>query len=172
MRLEIERKFLVAGEGWRAAASGASEFRDGLLGQFAHGKVRIRLDGDKAWITVKGARQGIARPEFEYEIPLADAEAMLANLCHGRIIAKTRSFIPHGGLVWTVDEFRGPLEGVVLAEVELDAEEQALSPPDWVGAEVTGDLRFRQSTMLHLSATLKRAVTLADLLALPEAGVS
>jgi adenylate cyclase len=168
MRFEIERKFLVAHDGWRAAVTHRMDLRDGLVGQFARGKVRVRLDGGRAWLTVKGARQGIARPEFEYEIPVADAEHMLEGICVGRTIEKTRSVVPFGGLTWTVDEFRGQLAGIVLAEVELEDEGQDFTRPDWIGREVTGDLRFRQSTLLHLCREAARTIGLAEILALPE----
>lgn len=167
MRFEIERKFLVAHEGWRTAVTHRMELRDGLVGQFARGKVRVRLDGGRAWLTVKGARQGIARPEFEYEIPAEDAEHMLEGICVGRTIEKTRSVVPFHGLTWTVDEFRGPLSGIVLAEVELDDEAQDFARPDWIGREVTGDLRFRQSTLLHLCHEADGVISLGDILALP-----
>jgi adenylate cyclase len=167
MRFEIERKFLVVHDGWRAAATHRMELRDGLIGQYARSKVRVRLDGGRAWITVKGARQGLGRPEFEYEIPAADAEHMLTGLCIGRTLEKTRSVVPFAGLSWTVDEFRGPLAGIVLAEVELEDENQDFTRPDWVGPEVTGDLRFRQSTLLHLCRD-GSAVGLTEILALPE----
>lgn len=169
MRFEIERKFLVAHEGWRASATGRRGLRDGLVGQFGRGKVRVRLDEGRAWLTVKGARLGIGRPEFEYEIPCADAEAMLREVCVGGVIEKTRHCVPHDGLTWVVDEFGGSLAGIVLAEVELDAEDQPFSRPDWAGDEVTGDLRFRQTTLLHLCGQMGRPVTMADILALPRA---
>lgn len=168
MRFEIERKFLVAHDGWRAAATHRMELRDGLVGQFARGKVRVRLDGGRAWLTVKGARQGLARAEFEYEIPVADAEHLLEGICVGRTIRKTRSVVPFAGLTWTVDEFRGQLAGIVLAEVELEDEHQDFARPDWVGREVTGDPRFRQSTLLHLCREAGSLVGLADILSLPE----
>jgi adenylate cyclase len=169
MRFEIERKFLVAHEGWRAAATARRSLRDGLVGQFGRGKVRVRLDEDRAWLTVKGARLGISRPEFEYEIPCIDAEAMLQNVCVGGVIDKTRHCVPYEGLTWVVDEFGGCLAGIVLAEVELEAEDQPFARPDWVGDEVTGDLRFRQTTLLHLCGQMGRPVTMADILALPRA---
>ncbi len=167
MRFEIERKFLVADDGWRAAATGRRSLRDGLIGQFGNGKVRVRLDEDRAWLTVKGARRGISRPEFEYPIPCADAEAMLGNVCTGGVIEKTRHCVPHDGLTWVVDEFGGCLAGIVLAEVELEAEDQPFRKPYWVGDEVTGDARFRQTALLHLCGRMVRPVTMADILALP-----
>lgn len=168
MRFEIERKFLVLHDGWHGTATGVRHLKDGLIGQFGRGKVRVRLDDDGAWLTVKGARdEGIARPEFEYEIPRDDAAAMLRTVCTGCLIEKDRFCVPHAGLVWEVDVFRGPLAGIVLAEVELDDVNQAFEKPDWVGNEVTSDLRFRQSTLLHLCNRATRPITMEDVLAVP-----
>lgn len=169
MRLEIERKFLVAHDGWRAAATTVRHLKDGLVGYFARGKVRVRLDGERAWLTVKGARDGIARPEFEYEIPLADGQAMLEQVCTGCLIEKVRYCVPDGGLTWEVDVFQGALSGMVLAEVELTHPAEPYGRPDWLGEEVTGDLRFRQSTLLHLCNQSNRPITIEDVLSLPVA---
>ncbi|GJD48644.1 Inorganic triphosphatase [Methylobacterium crusticola] len=163
MRFEVERKFLIANDGWRAAVAGSRRLRDGLIGQFEGGKVRVRLDEERAWLAVKGVRVGLGRPEFEYEIPRADGQAMLAGVCRGCVIEKVRHCVPHAGLVWTVDVFEGDLAGLVLAEVELEREEQPLALPDWAGAEVSGDLRFRQTTLLQLRAALGRPLRLADI---------
>ncbi|MBX9931367.1 MAG: CYTH domain-containing protein [Methylobacterium sp.] len=171
MRFEIERKFLVAHDGWRKAATRVRYLKDGLIGQFGRGKVRVRLDDDGAWLTVKGARaESIARPEFEYEIPRDDAEAMLRTVCTGCLIEKDRFCVPHAGLVWEVDVFRGSLDGIVLAEVELEQEDQAFDKPDWVGEEVTADLRFRQSTLLHLCSKATQPITIEDVLAVSVVG--
>lgn len=170
MRFEIERKFLVIHDGWRNAATRVRHLKDGLIGQFGRGKVRVRLDQDGAWLTVKGARaDGIARPEFEYEIPRDDAADMLRTVCTGCLIEKDRFCVPHAGLVWEVDVFRGSLAGIVLAELELEDEDQPFARPDWVGEEVTGDLRFRQSTLLHLCNKATKPITMADVLAVPPA---
>ncbi|CAX22457.1 conserved protein of unknown function [Methylorubrum extorquens DM4] len=169
MRFEIERKFMVTDDRWREAATGARNLKDGLVGHFARGKVRVRRDEERAWLTVKGGRVdgGISRPEFEYEISPADAEAMLRNVCVGCLIEKTRYCVPHAGLIWEVDVFQGALAGIILAEVELTHEAQVFERPNWAGEEVTADLRFRQSTLLHLYGQSDRPVTLADVLALP-----
>ena len=169
MRFEIERKFMVTDDRWREAATGARNLKDGLVGHFARSKVRVRLDAERAWLTVKGGRVGggISRPEFEYEIPPADAEAMLRDVCVGCLIEKPRYCVSHAGLTWEVDVFQGALTGIILAEVELTHEAQVFERPDWVGDEVTADLRFRQSTLLHLCGQANRPVTLADMLALP-----
>ncbi|UMY18262.1 CYTH domain-containing protein [Methylobacterium organophilum] len=168
MRFEIERKFLVVGESWKAAATDSRLLRDGLIGRFGTGKVRIRMDPERAWITVKGARMGFSRPEFEYEIPQKDAAAMLDAVCVGPIVEKTRYTVPHDGMLWVVDVFEGPLKDVTIAEIELEREDQIFSCPPWIGEEVTGDVRFRQTTLLELCARGRRSISLDDIFALPK----
>ncbi|SDB21405.1 CYTH domain-containing protein [Belnapia rosea] len=112
MAYEIERKFLVANDGWRAAASGSSRLRDGLIARFGSGKVRVRLDGDRGLLTVKGPRVGLRRAEYEYEIPAVEAEEMLRTLADGPIVEKTRFRVPHGSLTWEVDVHEGILAGL------------------------------------------------------------
>ncbi|WP_232631032.1 CYTH domain-containing protein [Methylobacterium sp. Leaf118] len=165
MRFEVERKFLVAHEGWKAGVIGRRRLTDGLVGQFASGKVRVRLDETCAYLTVKGARVGLGRPEFEYEIPRQDGEAMLRLVCDTCLIEKTRHAVIHGGLTWEIDVYGGALEGMVLAEVELEHDDQAFAIPDWLGREVTADPRFRQSTLLRLSREAGRNVTLDEVMA-------
>lgn len=170
MRFEIERKFLIANDGWRCGATQARRLKDGLIGQGERGKARVRLDQDRAWLTVKGVRTGgISRPEFEYEISMADAEAMLATACTGCLIEKVRHTVPHDGLMWEVDVFGGALSGIVLAEIELEHEAQTFVRPDWLGEEVTGDPRFRLSRLLYLCSGFEGMVTMADVLAAPSA---
>ena len=154
MALEIERKFLVANDAWRASAGVGEMFTEGLLARMARGKVRIRRSAETAWITVKGPKQGISRAEFEYAIPVADADQMLADLCNGPLIEKTRYRIPHDDMIWEVDEFAGPLAGLIIAEVELCADDQPFRLPDWVGREVTKDVAYS-------SAALIRRITLS-----------
>lgn len=156
MGIEIERKFLVAGEGWRAAVRGAgTEMRQGYLAAGGPGlpSVRIRLMGERAVLTVKGPG-GKVRAEFEYPVPAADAAAMLA-LSPLAELAKTRFEVMHEGHLWTVDEFHAPaaLRGLVLAEVELDSEEVDPPLPPWLGAEVTDDPRYSNAA---LAAALTR----------------
>jgi CYTH domain-containing protein len=154
MGIEIERKFLVTGEGWRAAARGPGVvMRQGYLSLPGGGpQVRIRLAGPQAWLTIKGPG-GLVRAEFEYPVPVADAEAMLA-LCPVPVLGKTRWDVPHEGHLWTVDAYDAPapLAGLLLAEVELDAEDAAPALPDWVGAEVTGDPRFSNAGLARALA--------------------
>src|SRR5262249_13350693 len=101
-----------------------------------------------AWLTIKGPREGISRPEFEYEIPRADAEQMLRTLCLGDLVLeKVRHTVPFGGLDWTIDVYMGPLIGVILAEVELEHADQHVQLPPWAGEEVTNDVRFKKGTL-------------------------
>lgn len=118
-------------------ATGSRRLRDGLIARFGSGKVRVRLEQDKGWLTIKGPRAGIRRAE--YEIPGADAEEMLRTICDGPFIVKTRFLVPHAGLTWEVDVHEGALAGPVLAEVELDHEGQGLVLPAWIRCEVTSD---------------------------------
>src|SRR5262245_40311836 len=132
MPKEIERKFLVKGDGWRRQAAG-KRYRQGYLSTVKERQVRVRTAGDKAVITVKGISRGSTRSEYEYEIPTADANEILDHLCEKPLIEKTRYRIPIGDVVWEVDEFSGENAGLIVAEVELQSEDQAVSLPDWIG---------------------------------------
>ncbi len=146
MPTEIERKFLVEGEAWRAGAKG-ERYCQGYLSRgdgyaVADRTVRVRVAGMRAFLTIKGASHGIARLEYEYEIPMADAEEMLSQLCDRPLIDKIRYKIPYQDLLWEVDEFLGENQGLIMAEVELETTDQVVALPDWVGAEVSGDRRY------------------------------
>ncbi|WP_421988746.1 CYTH domain-containing protein [Roseococcus sp.] len=149
MPVEIERKFLVAGEGWREAALGpAMPIRQGYVVDGA-GKgmtVRVRRLGDQAFLTLKSPGL-LSRAEFEYAVPVADVEALLAAHCVSPPIAKQRTRVGHAGLVWEVDEFEGRLAGLVMAEVELADAAQVFTLPSWVGIEVTDDARFQNAAL-------------------------
>ena len=149
MAVEIERKFLVASDGWRDAALDAgTPIRQGYLapGGADAPSVRVRLIGGEARLTVKSPGL-LVRAEYEYPIPVADAEAMFASGLCAPLIEKRRTRVAHGGLLWEVDVFAGHLAGLVLAEVELAAAGEALSLPGWVGREVTGDPRYQNSAL-------------------------
>lgn len=148
MAHEIERKYLLKDDGWRQGAEGTL-YRQGYLSTAAERNVRVRTIGERAYLTVKGKGEGITRLEFEYEIPLADGEAMLDRLCHRPLIEKVRYKIEHGGLVWEVDEFRGENAGLVVAEVELESEDQVFAVPPWVGEEVTADPRYLNANLVR-----------------------
>ena len=147
MAIEIERKYLVTDDSWRAGAYGVT-YRQGYLTATKQSTVRVRQAGDKGYLTIKGATQGISRAEFEYEIPLADATAMLDNLCLQPLIEKTRYHIDHAGMTWEVDEFAGDNAGLIVAEVELQDERQTIELPPWVGQEVSADPRYRNANLV------------------------
>ena len=147
MATEIERKYLLADDGWRAGATGML-YRQGYLSAAVERNVRIRIIGDRGYLTVKGQAAGITRLEYEYEIPLADAESMLDELCLKPLIEKTRYLAEHAGLTWEIDEFAGDNAGLVVAEVELEHEAQEIALPPWVGREVTDDPRYLNSNLI------------------------
>jgi adenylate cyclase len=141
VRTEIERKFLVTGDGWRAGAA-ATPIRQGYLAADSERSVRVRVSGERAFLTIKGTLSGFTRAEYEYEIPVADAHELLDGLCLRPLIEKTRHTLRHAGVEWVVDAFTGDNAGLVVAEVELESEDQAIDLPAWVGAEVTDDPRY------------------------------
>ena len=142
MATEIERKFLVEGDAWRAAADEGTPYLQGYLASGEGATVRVRMAGPKGKLTIKGKSQGIARAEYEYSIPAADAEAMLRTLCKGHLVEKTRYRIPVGAHVWELDVFAGANAGLVMAEVELGAEDEAFERPAWAAREVSDDARY------------------------------
>ena len=150
MSVEIERKFLVAAGGWRALAAEGRHIRQGYL-MVGPVQVRIRRSGEAAYLTIKGPRSGISRPEFEYEIPADEAEAMFA-LCLHSPIDKTRYEVENAGHVWEIDVYGGRHAGLVIAEVELDDIDEAFSLPDWIGPEVSGDRRYSNAVLAGVDA--------------------
>ncbi|MDK1029691.1 MAG: CYTH domain-containing protein [Anaerolineae bacterium] len=142
MPTEIERKFLVIGDGWRTDKG--IRIRQGYLNRERGRIVRVRIAGDNGYITIKGITTGISRAEFEYAIPAVDAGQLL-QMCDGRLIEKVRHVVVHKGTSWEVDEFHGDNSGLLMAEVELEFEEQTFEKPVWLGAEVTGDVRYYNS---------------------------
>lgn len=144
MATEIERKFLVLGTHWRSGSG--VRFTQGYLNRDKERTVRVRIADDKAFLTIKGLTQGASRAEFEYEIPIADAEQLM-KLSDGPIIQKNRHVVVHDGSRWEVDEFLGDNAGLVLAEIELSSEDQDFSRPSWLGAEVTHDRRYYNSNL-------------------------
>lgn len=141
MGTEIERKFLVSGDGWRGGDP-VCRIRQGYLSADPARTVRVRTAGERAWVTIKGVTVGCTRPEFDYPIPVADAQQMLDTLCHLPLIDKTRHKIRHGDHLWEVDEFHGANDGLVIAEIELDSETESFARPPWLGLEVSDDPRY------------------------------
>ncbi len=167
MAIEIERKFLVKNDDWRTLATGTASidtasigtasigtaftgtvYRQGYMVSDIDRTVRVRLAGDRGYITIKTATSGISRSEFEYEIPDSDASELLDTLCDRPLIEKTRYKIPYGDLIWEVDEFVGENQGLIVAEVELNHADQLVSLPDWIGQEVSDDPRYFNSNLV------------------------
>ena len=144
MGIEIERKFLVVGDGWRQAP--AVPYAQGYLNRDKQRTVRVRVVEDSAWLTVKGASTGATRAEFEYPIPVADARELLAQ-CDGPLVRKLRRVVVHAGARWEIDEFQGDNAGLIVAEIELAAEDAPFERPAWLGAEVTHDPRYFNSSL-------------------------
>jgi adenylate cyclase len=139
---EIERKFLVADEGWRAFADTGRKLRQAYLAETERAAVRVRIEeGGKAFLTIKSAAPGLTREEFEYPIPSIDAEALF-RLRQGSIVEKTRFRVPHAGRIWELDVYQDDNAGLVVAEVELASEADAVELPAWLGREVTGERRY------------------------------
>jgi len=142
MAIEIERKFRVIDDGWRAAVGSSTLLRQGYLANTRRASIRVRVAGEAAVLSVKAMTPGRARAEFEVDIAAADAHQMLSDLCEGPLIEKWRHIVIHAGDRWEIDEFLGDNTGLVIAELELEFEEQDFARPAWLGEEVTDDQRY------------------------------
>jgi len=140
--VEIERKFLLKNNDWREQTESSNLIRQGYLAPLDTSSVRVRIEGDKANINIKSATIGISRLEYEYEIPLKDAEQMLESLCRSPQVHKTRHIVTIGKHKWEIDEFYDENEGLVVAEIELNDENESFAKPDWLGDEVSDDARY------------------------------
>ncbi|MEA3486144.1 MAG: CYTH domain-containing protein [Thermodesulfobacteriota bacterium] len=147
MSKEIERKFLLKDGSWRSLAMG-TKYRQGYLNSTKERVVRVRTIDDNGFLTVKGITTGATRVEYEYEIPEKDATEMLDELCEKPIIEKNRHKINFAGFIWEVDEFFGENQGLIVAEIELENEEQSFEKPEWIGDEVTGDPKYFNSNLI------------------------
>jgi adenylate cyclase len=144
---EIERKFLVRNDAWRESIQRSAYFHQGYLAVNDHCAVRVRLEDERAVLTIKNATLDIRRQEYEYAIPPEDAREILDTLCSGRRVSKTRHFVAHDRNVWEVDEFDGENCGLVVAELELATVDQVFTRPQWLGEEVSGDPRYLNAAL-------------------------
>ncbi|MBN2808737.1 MAG: CYTH domain-containing protein [Deltaproteobacteria bacterium] len=145
MAIEIERKFLLLNDSWRLNADAGTVMRQGYLSNNGKSSIRVRISGDRANLNIKSSTTGIVRREYEYAIALSDAEEMLADLCHEAIIEKVRYHVNFSGFIWEVDVFSGASSGLVVAEIELDELGQTFPRPEWLGREVSEELRYYNS---------------------------
>jgi adenylate cyclase len=148
MAKEIERKFLVKDDSYKKLGQG-EYLHQGFLSTDKERVVRVRIKGESAWLTIKGINIGATRAEYEYEIPMEDAEYMLEHLCLKPTIEKHRYLVPYAGFTWEVDEFHGENEGLVVAEIELPSEATPFDLPAWVGEEVTDDPRYYNANLVE-----------------------
>lgn len=149
MGVEIERKFLVSGDAWRTLGAPVL-LRQGYLSADPERTVRVRIEGEQGVLTIKSKSEGASRGEWEYPIPLRDAEELLDRLCERPLVEKYRRRIDFQGFTWEVDEFLGENAGLVVAEIELPAEDTVFDLPDWIGNEVTGEPRYYNSSLIRL----------------------
>lgn len=149
MGTEIERKFLVRDDSWRALAQPGCRYRQGYLTTDTPSSVRVRVAGDRGYLNIKSATLGVTRTEFEYAIPLQDAEEMLEHLCARPLIEKTRYIVEHAGHAWEIDVFEGENAGLVVAEIELQSQDEAFETPAWAGEEVSHDPRYYNVSLVR-----------------------
>lgn len=142
MATEIERKFLLKDSSWRKHADEGTRYSQGYLVGSHHASVRVRIQGERAFLNIKSATIDITRQEFEYEIPVTEAVEMLDTLCEKPLITKTRYLIKNDDHLWEIDVFNGDNEGMVVAEIELIDKNEDFIKPDWLGAEVSDDERY------------------------------
>ncbi|WP_428357048.1 CYTH domain-containing protein [Methyloprofundus sp.] len=142
MAIEIERKFLLANDNWRPLVSKSIVYRQGYLNSDEHSSVRVRVSDDTAKLNIKSATIGATRQEYEYDIPAEDAHELLSTLCQKPLVEKTRHIVVIKQHTWEIDEFSGENQGLIVAEIELSQEDEAFEKFDWVGQEVTEDVRY------------------------------
>ena len=147
MGIEIEHKFLVRDDRWRQRVERTVRMRQGYLTSDARCSVRVRVAGGQGFLNIKSGTLGIQRSEYEYLIPLAEAEEILDTLCEQPLLEKTRHFVRFGGHLWEIDEFEGDNAGLIVAEVELSRPDEPFARPDWLGEDVSLDIRYYNSQL-------------------------
>jgi adenylate cyclase len=147
MATEIEHKFLLRDDRWRQQVERSVWMRQGYLTSDARCSVRVRVAGGQGFLNIKSGTLGIQRSEYEYPIPLAEAEEILDALCEKPLLEKTRHFVHVGDHVWEIDEFAGANAGLIVAEVELSRPDEAFARPDWAGEDVSHDIRYYNSQL-------------------------
>ena len=147
MALEVEHKFLLANDDWRAEIDHSVHYKQGYLSGSPLSSIRVRISDSQAWLNIKSATIGTHRHEFEYEIPLGDANTIIDELCHKPLIEKMRHFVHRDQHVWEIDEFSGDNQGLIVAEIELSQIGESFAKPHWLGEEVTHDLRYYNNNL-------------------------
>jgi adenylate cyclase len=147
MGIETERKFLVRSDAWKAEVHSSQRFRQGYLNRETRCSVRVRSDGAKGWLNIKSVTVGASRSEYEYVIPLHEADELLDTLCLQPLIEKVRHYVEAGKHVWEIDVFEGDNQGLIVAEIELDDPDESFLRPAWLGEEVTEDVRYYNTSL-------------------------
>jgi adenylate cyclase len=147
MAIEIEHKFLLLNDNWRKLVTKSTKYKQGYLASEKNTSIRVRISDNEAWLNIKSATIGNFRHEYEYEIPYQDAEEIINNLCRKPLIEKTRHLIPISPHIWEIDEFEGENQGLIVAEIELQNIDQSFNKPEWIGQEVTHDLRYYNNNL-------------------------
>jgi len=150
MPIEIERKYLLRNDDWKLAADQGTQYVQGYLVGSKAASVRVRVEGEKGFINIKSATLGVYRKEYEYPIPLDEAKELLITLCEQPLVEKTRYIVKHDGLEWEIDVFEGRNAGLIVAEVELESEDQKINLPAWCGKEVSEDPRYYNVSLVKL----------------------
>ncbi|WP_411727695.1 CYTH domain-containing protein [Methyloglobulus sp.] len=148
MAIEIEHKFLLTNDDWRGHVQKSIKYKQGYLNSQPSSSIRIRIADNQGWLNIKSATVGTERLEFEYEIPLSDADEIINTLCCKPLIEKTRHFVPNDHNMWEIDEFEGDNKDLIIAEIELPEIGKTFLKPPWLGAEVTHDLRYYNNNLV------------------------
>lgn len=148
MPQEIEHKFLLKKDLWRGQVQRSARMTQGYLQSSPASSIRVRIVGEQAFLNIKSATLGIARQEYEYPIPLAEAEEILATLCDKSFIDKTRHYVEYAGHTWEIDEFHGDNAGLLVAEIELGAVDEVFERPEWVGDDVSHESKYYNSCLV------------------------
>lgn len=155
MAIEIERRFRVSSDAWRANIARSTQITQGYLAITSESVIRVRVRDAQGYVTIKSRDGGMSRQEFEYAVPLADAQALL-KLCGQRVLEKTRHEVNYAGYLWEIDEYKEPLQDLILAEVELTSETDDPSRPLWIGEEITQDASYSNSALAQRVEAMRR----------------
>lgn len=146
--MEIERKYLLQNDDWRKFVKKSINIKQGYISTSMEHTFRVRITDNKSYLTLKGRTDTFVHPEYEYEIPLCDAEEIFNTFCKNRNLEKIRHIVEYKGHIFEIDEFKGNLSGLIFAEVELKSEDEEIDLPDWIGLEVTGDPNYYNSNLI------------------------
>ncbi len=158
MAVEIERRFRVSSEAWRESVVRSTQITQGYLAITEYAVIRVRVRDTEGYVTIKSRDGGLAREEYEYPVPLEDARSLI-NLCGAKILEKVRHDVTYAGYLWEIDEYFEPFEGLIIAEVELQSEDEDPARPPWIGEDITHDGNFSNAALAQRVEALRRGKT-------------